>query len=121
MFKIEGLDELQRKLYDLAKKAEALDGKHSVPVSELLTDSFVTRHTSFSSADAMFEASGFKIETQEDFAAIPDDEWDAFIRSISSFDDCRACLVRPAKSGQHGGLGCKTNTFKRNPTDQLCE
>lgn len=92
MFKIDGLDELQQKLDDLAKNAEALDGEHSVPVSELLTDSFIARHTSFASSDAMFEASGFKIETQEDFAAIPDVEWDAFIRSISSFDDWQGML-----------------------------
>lgn len=92
MFKIDGLDELQKKLDDLAKNAEALDGEHSVPVSELLTDDFIAKHTSFASTDAMFEASGFKIETQEDFAAIPDDEWDTFIRSVSSFDDWQSML-----------------------------
>lgn len=92
MFKIDGFDELQQKLDDLAQNAEALDGEHSVPVSELLTDSFISRHTSFASSEAMFEASSFKIETQEDFAAIPDDEWDAFIRSISSFDDWQSML-----------------------------
>lgn len=92
MFKIEGLDELQKKLDDLAKKAEAIDGQHSVPVSELLTDSFVSQHTSFSSAEEMFKASGFKVETQEDFAAIPDAEWDNYIRSISSFDGWQSML-----------------------------
>ncbi len=92
MFKIEGIDELQRKLDDLSKKAEALDGHHNVPVSELLTDSFVSQHTSFSSADEMFMASGFKVETQEDFAAIPDAEWDNYIRSISSFDGWQSML-----------------------------
>lgn len=92
MFKIDGLDALQQKLGDLAKNAAALDGEHSIPVSELLTDGFIAKHTSFSSSDAMFEASGFKIENQEDFAAIPDDEWDTFIRSISSFDDWKGML-----------------------------
>lgn len=73
-------------------KIDGLDGEHSVPVSELLTDSFIARHTSFASSDAMFEASGFKIETKEDFAAIPDIKWDEFIRSISSFDDWKSML-----------------------------
>lgn len=92
MFKIEGLDELQKKLGDLAKGAEALDGQHSVPVSELLTDAFISQHTSFSSADEMLKVSGFKIETQEDFAAIPDAAWDNFIRSISRFDGWQSIL-----------------------------
>lgn len=92
MFKVEGLDELQNKLSDLARKAEELDGQHSVLVSELLTDSFVLQHTSFSTADEMFKASGFKIETQEDFAAIPDNDWDNHIRSISSFEGWQSML-----------------------------
>ena len=92
MFKIEGLDELQNKLDQLAKNAQSLDGEHNVPVSELLTDSFISRHTSFSSVDEMFKASGFTIETQEDFAAIPDAEWDNYIRSVSSFENWQSML-----------------------------
>lgn len=92
MFKIEGLDELQRKLDNLSKKVQELDGEHHIPVSELLTDSFISQHTSFASADEMFKASGFKIETQEDFTMIPDDEWDTFIRSVSNFDDWQSML-----------------------------
>jgi hypothetical protein len=93
MSKIEGVDELQKTLNDLAKKAEALDGEHNIPVAELLTDSFVLQHTSFSSATEMFTASRFKVETQEDFAAIPDSDWDNYIRSISSFDSWQSMLV----------------------------
>lgn len=92
MFKMEGLDELQKKLDEIEKKAEAIDGKQSVPLSEILTDTFVSQHTSFSSAHEMFKASGFKVETQEDFAAIPDAAWDNFIRSISGFGDWQSML-----------------------------
>lgn len=92
MFKIEGFDKLQKKFDDFAKKVEVLDGQHHVPVSELLTDAFVSQHTSFSSTDKMFAASGFTIKTQEDFAAIPDAEWDDYIRSISSFNDWQSML-----------------------------
>lgn len=90
--RIKGLDEFQRKLTQLAKNAEKLDGKHSVPVTELLTPAFVSKHTRFSSADELFEKSGFKIEGPEDFAAIPDAEWDNYIRSISSFSGWKAML-----------------------------
>ena len=33
----------------------------------------------------MADASGFKIESQEHFEAIPDVEWDAFVRSRTRF------------------------------------
>lgn len=105
MFKIKGLDELQNKLDDLAKKAEELDGKHNVPVSELLTDSFISQHTSFSSADEMFKESGFKTETQEDFAAIPDIEWNNYIRSVSSFDGWQSMLSAAGQEWAKRKLG----------------
>ena len=38
-----------------------------------------------------------KIETPEDFTAIPDDKWDAFISSISSFPDWEAMLREASK------------------------
>jgi hypothetical protein len=92
MLKVAGMDELQNQLDCLAKKAEELDGIHNVPLNDLLSSEFVSSNTKFSSADEMFEASGFKIESQHDFTAIPDTEWDEFIRSISSFADWQAML-----------------------------
>lgn len=105
MLKIEGLDKLQQKLDNLATKAKELDGEHRVPVSELLTDSFIAQHTSFSSADEMFKASKFTIATQEDFAAIPDEEWDSFIRSVSSFDSWQSMLGAASKGWAKRKLG----------------
>jgi hypothetical protein len=107
MLKIEttGLDELQKKLSDLADKAQMLDGQHHVPVSELLTVSFLSKHTRFSSANDLFAASGYKVETKEDFAAIPDDKWDDFIRSISSFVSWEAMLGAAGKEWATKQLG----------------
>ncbi|CAH1091336.1 hypothetical protein [Candidatus Nitrotoga sp. 1052] len=105
MFKIEGLDELQNKLDDFVNNAEALDGQHNVLVSGLLTDDFVSQHTSFSSADEMFTASGFKVETQEDFAAIPDADWDNYIRSISRFDGWQSMLGAAGQEWSKRKLG----------------
>lgn len=84
--KITGFDKLQKKLDTLAKNVRKLDGQHSVPVPDLLTPTFVARHTRFKSADELFDNSGFKIESPEDFKAIPDEKWDAYIRSVSNFD-----------------------------------
>ena len=106
MFKITGLDEAMKKLNDLQRKAKAIN-QQSVPVSEILTPAFLLRHTPFGSADEMYQASGFKIETPEDFEAIPDEELDAFIRSISSFTDWNAMLNEAGKEWATKKLGLK--------------
>lgn len=92
MIKITGLEELQNKLAGIAKKAEELDGQHNIPVSELLTESFLSRHTSFSTAEEMLKSSGFKTETDADLAAIPVHDLDNYIRLISSFDSWQSML-----------------------------
>ena len=70
----------------MTDKKDIPDGQCDVPLSELLNDSFVSHHSSFSSLDELMEASEFKIESQEDFEAIPDNEWDEFIKRNTSFN-----------------------------------
>jgi hypothetical protein len=89
---IKGLDELKRRLDNLQRRAENLHGTHSIPISELLTSSFMQRHTKFETFDAMLEASGFTVETPSDFEAIPDDEWDKFVASATPFSSWQAML-----------------------------
>ena len=104
MLKITGLDGLTKKLGEIERKAKAVNGQ-KVPMTELLTPEFVARHTKFASADEMFDASGFKVETQEDFAAIPDDKWDEYIRSISSFASWQEMLARAGEQWAAKKLG----------------
>jgi hypothetical protein len=82
MFKVtadfSGLERLQRKL-------EKVSGPHDVPVSELFGPAFMAEHTQFVSIDEMFAASGFKADSPEDFAKIPDDAWDKFVQGTTSF------------------------------------
>ena len=86
MIKVKGLDELQRGLRRLQDRARALEGSHSVPVEELLTPGFMRRHVrGCSTAEEWFQRSGFRIDSQEDFKAIPDDAWDEYVRSSTSF------------------------------------
>ena len=89
MFKLEikGFDEVQKRLDDMAKRAAELDGKQQqVPLSELLNDRFIAEHSSFASFDELLAASPFKVETKEDFEAIPDAEWNAYIAANTSFE-----------------------------------
>lgn len=91
--KITGLDELQRHLKELQHRAESLSGAHDVPIADLLTSEFMLLNTDFESAESMFSASGYKIQSQADFAAIPDEPWDAFVRSRTRFGSWKEMLA----------------------------
>lgn len=81
--KITGLDEFQRKLERLSRNAQNVSGP--VTFDDLFPPEFMRRYTDFPTIQAMADASGFKIESQQDFEAIPDADWDAFVRSRSRF------------------------------------
>ncbi|MGA3161570.1 MAG: hypothetical protein ABSC77_10160 [Terracidiphilus sp.] len=86
-FEMKGFDKVQRHLDDMAKRAAELDGKQqAVSLSELLNDDFIAKHSSFASFDELLAASPFKVETKEDFEAIPDAEWDSYIAANTSFE-----------------------------------
>ncbi len=105
MLNVTGLNEMSKKFEDLANKATALSEMNQVPITELLNPTFLAKHTRFADADELFEASGFKFETQEDLAAIPDDKWDEFIRSISSYPDWISMLNDATKEWAVRELG----------------
>lgn len=99
MFKLEitGFDEVQKRLDKMAKRAAELDGKQqTVPLSELLNDGFIAEHSSFASFDELLGASPFKVDTREDFEAIPRAEWDAYIAANTSFESWEEMQHRAA-------------------------
>lgn len=86
-FDISGLEELQKRLRELAKGAKQLDGEHDVPFDEMFPPGFMKRYTTFESIEKMMEASGYKVENAEDFKAIPDAAWNSFVRQRTKFDN----------------------------------
>lgn len=56
-----------------------------VRMDELFDQEFMLAHTSFSSIDEMVEASPWEVQTEEDFLAIPEQEWSRYIKSNSDF------------------------------------
>jgi hypothetical protein len=90
--KIKGIDEVQRRLRQLSERAQALDGTHEVSVNEILTPDFIQAHTRYASVDEWFEASPFKIATTEDFAAIPDEHWNDYVRTTTDFESWQEML-----------------------------
>jgi hypothetical protein len=89
---IKGLKELERKFDDLSRRAGNLDGEHNVPVAEVLTPAFLSKCSRFQSVGELFEASGFNVKSQEDFAAIPDDKWDDFIKKNTTYSSWQEML-----------------------------
>jgi hypothetical protein len=85
--KIKGFDEVHKKLKQLSDNAKKLDGEHNIPFDVLFNNKFMSRHTNFSSIDDFIKDSGFEVSSQEDFAKIPDTEWDIYVRSNSRFQD----------------------------------
>jgi hypothetical protein len=81
------------KLFEnLVRRAKKLNVQKSASLADLLTPAFVSRCSRFNLADEMFESSGFKIGSLEDFEAISDVEWDLFIRRNTSFTDRKEML-----------------------------
>ena len=82
-FKIDGLDELSRKLQDLQRRAENLSGP--VNFDDLFPPEFMRRYTKMKSIDELLAASGKAINNTEDFEAIPSDEWDRLVSTNTQF------------------------------------
>ena len=91
-FKVEGLDKLQKQLEQMQRAARALHGTHEVKLNELFPSGFMLKHSKFSSFDALLNASGFTVNTKEDFEAIPDNEFDEYIRSVTTFCNWQSML-----------------------------
>jgi len=104
---ISGLEELQKRLGDLAKGVEELDGEHRVTFNELFPPDFMKRYTTFESIDVMVKASGYKVENAEDFKAIPDTAWDSFVRQRTKFDNWGDMQAKAGEEWAAKRLGLK--------------
>ncbi|MDV7604327.1 hypothetical protein R4610_06530 [Acinetobacter baumannii] len=82
-FKITGDLSGLKKLTENAKK---LDGEQQVSLGTLFNEGFLQANTDFKSIDDLFEKAGFKVETEEDFAAIPQEDIDAFVCENTKFE-----------------------------------
>jgi hypothetical protein len=82
---VKGVGDFRKKLDDLARRTRELHGQHEVPLSELMSTEFISGCSSYSSLQELFRASQFEIKSTDDFKAIPDAEWDAFINANTSY------------------------------------
>ncbi|ANI81765.1 hypothetical protein [Kosakonia oryzae] len=73
-------------LEKIFENAESLDNTtYEITLEQSLNPSFLAKCSNFSSLEELFAASGFKIETLEDFQAIPEEEWEMFITDNTTY------------------------------------
>lgn len=81
---VEGFEDLENELDDFRQRLEEAGGE--VPISDLFTDSFMRTYTEFETLEELFEESPWEFESQEDFEAIPGEEFDEYIHVHTDFD-----------------------------------
>lgn len=95
MFRIEGLDSLERRIGSMVSSLEQAS-QEGVPFTQLFTESFMWRHARLRSFSEFLDAGGFKVACQADFAAIPDDEFDRHVAKVTDFQDWDAMMSAAA-------------------------
>ncbi len=83
--KIEGFDEFEKELKKMEQGAKKLEGKQQISLGELLSDKFIQKHTSYVNIEALFESGGFKVNSEADFAAIPQETIDVHVKKNTRF------------------------------------
>jgi hypothetical protein len=81
--KITGLDAFREKLNTLQRRAQSASGP--VQFDDLFPPEFMRRYTDFKSIQEMFDSSGVKIESQQDFDGMPADTWDGLVSKRTRF------------------------------------
>lgn len=87
---IEGLEDLKEELQGLAERLEQAGGE--LPMTVLFTDNFMKSFTEFTSLEEFFDESPWRVESDDDFEAIPADEFDAYVDKHTDFDSWDAML-----------------------------
>lgn len=68
----------------LLKNAEKLQGSSQVSLADIITDEFVSIHSKYASFDELLADIG--VTTKEEFIALPDEKFDAFLAENTEFE-----------------------------------
>lgn len=84
-------------LEDLARNIKKMSGTHNVTFDELFNVKFMTEYTEFVTIVDMFGSSSFKVDDEEDFDNIPEEELDKFIRDHTRFSSWKEMINKAAE------------------------
>jgi hypothetical protein len=82
---ITGLDELQRKIEQMRRNAEQLDGTHEVTLTEIFPPAFMRKHSSVTDFDAFCREANLDVSSAEAFRSIPTATLDAAVKHLTQF------------------------------------
>jgi hypothetical protein len=85
--KFDGFDKLEKKFKQMESVSKELSEEKEVSFKELFDTDFMSKYTEFKSFKELLESGGFRVNSTEDFAAIPHDEFDEHISRATSFDN----------------------------------
>lgn len=94
---IRGFEELADELDRLQERVETAEGETAVSFDELFPADFMATYTAFDSIQAFFEASPWTVESDADFGAIPEDEFDEYVDDHTEFDSWEGMLSSAAR------------------------
>lgn len=84
-------------LKKLSANLKKVKSNPSVPLTDILTDSFIQKKTPFLNLADLFDKAGFKVESNADLEAIPDEIIDKFIQDNSEFKSFQEMLGAAGK------------------------
>lgn len=85
MLKITGLEEFQRKLEQMRRNAEQLDGQHQVALTDLFPPAFMRRHTSVADFEAFCREGEIDASTPQAFADMSPTRMDEAVQRLTGF------------------------------------
>ena len=104
--KADGFEQAINLLSNVQHRLTELEGNHNIPFSELFDRTFMEQHTNVSSFDDFLIQGGY--DTDEDsFKAIPDNEWEEYVRNNSDFNSWTDMMETAAKIYVYTRLGLK--------------
>ncbi|QZP39367.1 hypothetical protein [Halobaculum magnesiiphilum] len=62
-----------------------MNEQNEIPFEQLFTEEFMQLYTEFDSFEALLEASQWDVEDEDDFEAIPEDEFDTYVDEHTDF------------------------------------
>ena len=104
--KTDGFDQAITLLSNLQHRLTELEGNHNIQFSELFDSSFMVLHTTVSSFDDFLIKGGYGID-EDSFKAIPDNEFDEYVRNNSDFDSWTEMMEAATKIYVYARLGLK--------------
>lgn len=90
--KTNNLNDLSKYLKNIEKNAKELEKTTSVSFDVLFNSNFMQKYTNFLTFDELLNAGKYVVNSQEDFEAIPEKEFDKYISTCTKFDNWQDML-----------------------------